>query len=205
MRPTQDPQQRINEILDAAEYLFSTKGYEQTTIQDIARRMGVAQGTMYYYFKSKDKVMEGVLGRKAATILAAVRQEKRQPIQGYAKLSTIISRILQEISVDEGIFLNLMYEDQIVSFTNRSLDSMADVLGQEFAEFIGEPGSGHEIEAAQSGAAIFFVLETINNLIDMLCDHELSPQEVNARVRMAERIFATILACDVREIRIRLR
>ena len=205
MRPTQDPQQRINEILDAAEYLFSTKGYEQTTIQDIAKRMGVAQGTMYYYFKSKDKVMEGVLGRKAAAILAAVRQEKRQPIQGYAKLSTIISRILQEISVEGGIFLNLMYEDQIVSFTNRSLDSMADVLGQEFAEFIGEPGSGREIEVAQSGAAIFFVLETINNLIDMLCDHELSPQEVNARVRMAERIFATILACDVREIRIRLR
>ena len=149
--------------------------------------------------------MEGVLGRKAATILAAVRQEKRQPIQGYAKLSAIISRILQEISVEGGIFLNLMYEDQIVSFTNRSLDSMADVLGQEFAEFIGEPGSGREIEVAQSGAAIFFVLETINNLIDMLCDHELSPQEVNARVRMAERIFATILACDVREIRIRLR
>ena len=121
MRPPQDAQQRINEILNAAEYLFSTKGYEQTTIRDMARRMGVAQGTMYYYFKSKDKVMEGVFGRKADAILAAVRQEKRQPIQGYAKLSAIISRILQEISVDGGMFLKLMYEDQIVSFTNRSL------------------------------------------------------------------------------------
>ena len=47
MRPPQDAQQRINEILNAAEYLFSTKGYEQTTIRDMARRMGVAQGTMY--------------------------------------------------------------------------------------------------------------------------------------------------------------
>ena len=204
MRPPQDAQQRINEILNAAEYLFSTKGYEQTTIRDMARRMGVAQGTMYYYFKSKDKVMEGVFGRKADTILAAVRQEKRLPIQGYKKLTAIISRILQEISVDGGMFLKLMYEDQIVSFTNRSLIYMADILGQELAEFIGEPGSGREIEVAQSGTAIFFILETTNNLIDTLCDHELSPQEVKARVRLAERILATILLCDVKKIKIRM-
>ena len=58
MRPPKDPQIRINEILNAAEYLFLSKGYKETTIHDIATRMGVAQGTMYYYFKSKDDVLK---------------------------------------------------------------------------------------------------------------------------------------------------
>ena len=43
-RPMQDPNIRIDEILDAAEPLFFTKGYKKTTITDITSKMGVAKG-----------------------------------------------------------------------------------------------------------------------------------------------------------------
>ena len=203
MRPPKDPQERIREILDAAEYLFYTQGYEQTTIQDIAKRIGVAQGTMYYYFKSKSKVLEGILDRKAKDILFVVKQLKKEPLHGYDRLSAIISGILKEVSTGNGAFLSLIYNDQVAPFTNRTLEYMAVVLAQELSDFIGEPGSGKEIQVRQTEAVIFFILETINNLVDVLCD-ELPPQDVKARMRIGEKIVAAVLGCDERFIRIRL-
>ena len=50
-RPSKDPQIRINEILDATEPLFYAKGYYETAISDIAEKMGVAHGMIYYYLK----------------------------------------------------------------------------------------------------------------------------------------------------------
>ncbi|HAK72354.1 MAG TPA: TetR/AcrR family transcriptional regulator, partial [Sporomusaceae bacterium] len=63
-RTPQDPQIRITEILDTAEQLFSDKGYRGTTISDIAKTMGTAQGMLYYYFKSKEEILEALINRQ---------------------------------------------------------------------------------------------------------------------------------------------
>ncbi|GIO30333.1 MULTISPECIES: TetR/AcrR family transcriptional regulator [Paenibacillus] len=53
-RITKNPKERRNEILNAAMELFNTKGFEQTSVSDIVKKIGVAQGTFYYYFQSKE-------------------------------------------------------------------------------------------------------------------------------------------------------
>ena len=63
MRIVKDPVERRNEILDAAETLFTTKGYNETTIIDILCAVGIAKGTFYYYFKSKEEVLDAILVR----------------------------------------------------------------------------------------------------------------------------------------------
>lgn len=201
MRPPKDPQIRINEILNAAEYLFLSKGYKETTIHDIATRMGVAQGTMYYYFKSKDDVLKGVLERKAKDILFSVHQVQTGQLQSYEKLSAIISRILIDISSKDGIYLNLMYDEKVAAFTNQMLEYMAEALKKELKGFMGGPESDKELQVEQVDTAIFFILETISNLIDMLCS-DLSQQEINAHIRMGEKVIAAILSCDQSFIKI---
>lgn len=47
------PEQRREEILSAAVQLFCEKGYEGTTIKDIARAIGVTEGLLYHYFSGK--------------------------------------------------------------------------------------------------------------------------------------------------------
>jgi AcrR family transcriptional regulator len=49
-------------IVEAARGLFTTEGYETTTIADVARKAGVAVGTVYLYFKSKPELLEAVRG-----------------------------------------------------------------------------------------------------------------------------------------------
>lgn len=58
MRITKDPQTRKKEIMDCARSLFLKDGYNNTSIDSIVKKLGVAKGLFYYYFKSKDALME---------------------------------------------------------------------------------------------------------------------------------------------------
>jgi AcrR family transcriptional regulator len=60
-RIIKDYEVRYAELLDAAQQLFSSVGYEKTMIIDIVKKAGVAKGTFYYYFPTKEAVLEAVL------------------------------------------------------------------------------------------------------------------------------------------------
>src|SRR5438874_12584231 len=69
MKNTHDPIQELvkkarrNQILDAATKVFAEKGFHPTTIKDIAREAGIADGTIYIYFENKTALMLGILDR----------------------------------------------------------------------------------------------------------------------------------------------
>jgi TetR/AcrR family fatty acid metabolism transcriptional regulator len=54
---------RRNHILDAAAQVFAEKGFHATTIKDIAKVAGVADGTLYNYFENKTALLMGILER----------------------------------------------------------------------------------------------------------------------------------------------
>ncbi|QBD77354.1 TetR/AcrR family transcriptional regulator [Ktedonosporobacter rubrisoli] len=57
----QDYAAKRNEILDAAQRLIATKGYEQMTIQDLLDALRMSKGALYHYFDSKQAVLEGLI------------------------------------------------------------------------------------------------------------------------------------------------
>jgi len=61
---------RRNNILDAAQRLVYTKGYEQMSIQDILAEVQISKGAFYHYFASKQDLMEGMIERMASQGLA---------------------------------------------------------------------------------------------------------------------------------------
>jgi len=69
MRIVKEHDERRNEILDAAEKLFYEKGYDKCTISDILETVGIAKGTFYYYFKSKEEVLDAIVTRINETVI----------------------------------------------------------------------------------------------------------------------------------------
>ena len=63
MRVVKEAEERREEILDAAEKLFAAKGFDNTSTGDILDAVGIARGTLYYHFKSKEEILDGVIGR----------------------------------------------------------------------------------------------------------------------------------------------
>ena len=63
MRRHKEPEVRKGELLDAAQKLFIEKGYAKTTVTDILNVYGLSKGVFYYYFKSKEEVMDAIIQR----------------------------------------------------------------------------------------------------------------------------------------------
>jgi len=74
VRISKDADERKNEILDVANELFARKGFDATTISDIIEKVGVARGTVYYHFKSKEDIMDALIERYASRLLDAAKK-----------------------------------------------------------------------------------------------------------------------------------
>jgi len=106
MRITKEYDERRNEILDTAERLFRMKGYEKCTVNDILKSIGIAKGTFYYYFKSKEEVLDTIVGRYKEIIVSRANE--------------ILNK--SNISLEE----KLMRAFMAMKITNRIDDDMLD-------------------------------------------------------------------------------
>lgn len=68
MRIVKNPDERKEEILDAAVDVFAKKGYEKTSITDIAKEIGISQGLCYRYYASKEEIYDAALDKYASYI-----------------------------------------------------------------------------------------------------------------------------------------
>lgn len=66
--------ERKNEILDAADELFGHKGFDGTSTNDILEKVGIARGTLYYHFKSKEDIMDALIERYNTQILGSAKE-----------------------------------------------------------------------------------------------------------------------------------
>ncbi|MCR8630272.1 TetR/AcrR family transcriptional regulator [Paenibacillus radicis (ex Xue et al. 2023)] len=90
-RISKDPEVRRNEILDVAMELFKINGFEHTSVSDIVKKMGVAQGTFYYYFSSKEEVVNAACERTLSSRLADVKHTTENAgLTAFEKLSKVI-------------------------------------------------------------------------------------------------------------------
>lgn len=74
MRIVKDAEERKEEILDVAEKLFGTKGFDNTSTNDILKEVGIARGTLYYHFKSKEDILDGVIVRMTGRLMAEAKK-----------------------------------------------------------------------------------------------------------------------------------
>ena len=71
MRDPDKPQQ----IIDAAIRVFARNGYYNSRVSDIAREAGIASGTIYLYFKTKDEILVTLFRERMAEWVASVRRD----------------------------------------------------------------------------------------------------------------------------------
>lgn len=86
MRDPDKPQQ----IIEAAIRIFARKGYYNSRVSDIAREAGMAAGTIYLYFKTKDDILVTLFRDKMAQFVAASRKAVAEEPDAVAKLRRLI-------------------------------------------------------------------------------------------------------------------
>ena len=79
------------QIIDAAIRVFARNGYYNSRVSDIAREAGVASGTIYLYFKTKDEILVTLFREKMAAWVASVRRDVAGEPDAVAKLRKLVA------------------------------------------------------------------------------------------------------------------
>lgn len=105
MRIVKDAEERKEEILDVAERLFGAKGFDNTSTNDILEEVGIARGTLYYHFKSKEEILDGVIERMTKRLTAEAGKIVRNR---ELPLLERLTRAVMSLNVESSIGCEVM-------------------------------------------------------------------------------------------------
>lgn len=125
MRVVKDAEVRRNEILDAAEELFGSKGFDGTSTNDILDRVGIARGTLYYHFRSKEEILDAMIARMADRLIAdAAKVAEDRSIPLLERLprtvlalnvdSSIGEEVMQQVHRSQNALLHQKLQDRLL-------------------------------------------------------------------------------------------
>jgi TetR/AcrR family fatty acid metabolism transcriptional regulator len=97
-------------ILRAGVRVFAAKGFFNSKVADIAREAGIADGTVYLYFKSKDEILHSIFNRAMADFIEEGRRELESLQDPVEKLRTIARLHLQRLSADRDLAIVFQVE-----------------------------------------------------------------------------------------------
>jgi AcrR family transcriptional regulator len=106
-RIVKDPEERKQELIDAAERLFAERGYEDTAVSDIVREIRVGQGTFYHYFKSKEDILGAVAEKQVAPLAEEVSGIAKSDAHPAFKLNAMMNSFLKANSSESGLMRQL--------------------------------------------------------------------------------------------------
>lgn len=131
---------RREQILDCAQTLFFTKGFEATTVQDLMLAAGVSKGGFYHHFAAKEDVLEGVSQRLANVSVQLIMEVMAVPgLTAFERLNQSLRAMRQFKSENaEGIlaaFATLLRPENMTLYTRINQVNVEAVLPL-FAEII---------------------------------------------------------------------
>lgn len=103
MRVVKEAEERKNEILDAAEKLFGAKGFDHTSTNDILNEIGIARGTLYYHFKSKEDILDAMIERITRQLIAKatdIVQKKEIPVLQRLTMTIMALNVNNELGLE---------------------------------------------------------------------------------------------------------
>lgn len=137
MRIVKEAQERKNEILDVAGRLFAQKGYDSTSTNDILEEIGIARGTLYYHFKSKEDILDAMIDRMMGQMLMqakAVAGQNEVPVQ--RRLTMIIQalqirggpgdEIMEQIHKPQNALMHQKIQNRLLTELNPLLTGLIE-------------------------------------------------------------------------------
>ncbi len=112
---------RKNQILDAAAAVFAEKGFHPTTIRAIAKRAGIADGTIYNYFDSKPALLMGIFERMRLSVMQDVELPNPVTLDLPTFVRTFLYHPLMALKQDNFALFRIVISEMLVNEDLRAL------------------------------------------------------------------------------------
>ena len=166
MRIVKEHEERKNEIIQAAAALFAEKGYEQCSVNDILHAVGIAKGTFYHYFKSKEDVLDAAVGKMSEEVFKLVQEAAKKkelsPVDRMIQvlLAARVTNRTGEVLIDE------MHKTGNVLLHQKTLVSIITMLTPVFTEIVNEGNDSGAFHCAYPEQSTQILLSAALTLLD---------------------------------------
>ena len=191
MRVVKEAEERRNEILDVAERLFGEKGFDNTSTNDILEKIGIARGTLYYHFKSKEDILDAMIERMTEQLLArasAIAAKSEIPVLQRITLTIMAlnvnneagREVMKQVHRPQNALMHQKLQEKLLSGVNPMLTGL-------LREGI-EQGLCHTEYPAE---AIEMVMLYSNTAFDDLMEYSEAEraEKIDAFIYNTERLF----------------
>ena len=175
MKETKDTEIRRSEFVDAAEKLFKENGIVDTTINAIVKEMDVAKGLFYYYFNSKDDVIEAISEKYNNDFRQAIAKSL-DPSEDYdERLQGFINSTIESFKVMWDNFHGVNENIDLTILSSRSLDEAKETAARQLRELFEE---GNELNRTHVPNPEYFAQLLVSGMADLASRTEADIQEI---------------------------
>ena len=160
-----DTRSRLREL---ALQLFAEQGYEQTSLREIAERLGVTKAALYYYFKSKEDIVRSLVEDYVADLDELIAWGKAQP-RTAAVRAEIIRRYLHVVASGTEVF-RMLHQNQAAVASLATAKERGEVFRERMdalIDLLTEPGAPlqDQVRAASSLISISYCCVRFENRV----------------------------------------
>jgi len=142
VRIIKEYEERKNELLDIAQQLFFAKGYDLTSVETIIKQVGVSKGTFYYYFKSKEDLLDKLVERLSKKIVfelkSMVEKEDLNALEKLNQAFEIIRNLkMENIDLIKTV-MHFYYEEKNLLFRHKINTNSIKLFVPEFIKIINQ-------------------------------------------------------------------
>lgn len=142
------------QIIDTTAALIRERGYEQTTIEEVVRRVEVSQPTFYNYFSSKDAVLGALAHQVLETWSASVEAEAKSAATAEAKLRRLYRAQAKWMAADKPLWRAIVLSDAMNVYRTPESDVEPHLAVQKYLQAIVTEGQRrgeitHDLGAAR--------------------------------------------------------
>lgn len=167
-------QATIEAILSVATKLFLQKGFDKTSMQDIAKTAGISKGAIYHHFQSKDDIFKAVTEKQAQTVKDTMERwlTAADSLNGKETLESILEKNLdsQEAHcLDDVINVRMKSADFILSYMQDCVNNDASFISEIIKHGISD-GSLHTEFPEECAEVLLLLLNVWCDPVIFNCD-----------------------------------
>ena len=179
MPNNQDIEQRKQEFVDAAEKLFKKNGIVDTTISAIVKEMDVAKGLFYYYFNSKDDVIDAISERYNQDFVKTIRRAMNTD-DFESRMDQFIENTIVSF---RNLWVNLHGDTDNIDLsilTSRSLDEAKKTASEALRELLEE---GKKLQKLDIEQTKYYADMIIGGICDLVAQSETDLEEIKKMIK----------------------
>lgn len=153
-KPAPAKEQKQTRILEAARALLVQRGFQDVALDDVARKAGVAKGTLFLYYKDKEDLFRAAFSDLVDRLGAQLEAVRSSPLEGRALLEDAARIVLEHFDSNKDFVVHGRFPGCGNSASSRLRDKMVKNL-DVLAAIVERSGLARASDLDQSAAFLF--------------------------------------------------